>query len=556
VTDLSPDYANCRHIILYGHNLLEAIKVKETRSLLAAIERGTKITYIDPRVTVTATKAHRYMRIRPGTDLALNYALIHFIIKEKSYDRAYVERWVKGFSEIKAFIRPYTPEWAANETGIAADEIRELAREISRDRPAVVFHFGHRAAHYENETYMRRSIGMLNALMGSIETRGGYLFKKGPGDVGAKPARKLTEQALPVVDQVRFDKIGTLEFPLPDSKFGVAQMLPNAILNQDPYPIKALLVHRFEPLMSIPDSAMTKKAFDRLELIVTCDINYGDTAWYSDVILPEPIYLERTDAIKQVNGVKPQMFLSRQAVAQRYDGREFPVIIKQLAERLGVGQFFPYETMEDLVLWQLEGTGFKMEDFNQKGFVTYTDKAIIWDREEGIKFKTPSGRIEFVSTMMEGAGFASFPAYESMPSPPDGHFRLTVGRCALHTHVATQNNPYLNELMPENVLWINTARASAAGIKNGDQVEVASKQGSGRIKAYVTDFIHPEAVFMLHGFGHEAQMARRSCNRGVADGLLQENKTDWIGGSPALHHTFVTVTPCIEEDPRTGREVQ
>ncbi len=469
VTDLSPDYANCRHIILYGHNLLEAIKVKETRNLLAAIERGTKVTYIDPRVTVTATKAHRYMRIRPGTDLALNYALINFIIKEKSYDTAYVERWVKGFSEIEAFIRPYTPEWAANETGIAADEIRELAREISRDRPAVVFHFGHRAAHYETETYMRRSIGILNALMGSIETRGGYLFKKGPGDVGAKPAKKLTEQALPVVDQMRFDKVGTPEFPLPDSKFGVAQMLPYAILNQDPYPIKALLVHRYDPLMSIPDSAKTKKAFDRLEFIVTCDINYGDTAWYSDVILPEPIYLERTDAIQQVNGVKPQMFLSRQAVAQRYDGREFPVIIKQLAERLGVGQFFPYETMEDLVRWQLEGTGFKMEDFNEKGFVTYTDKAIIWDREEGIKFKTPSGRIEFVSAMMEEAGFASFPAYESMPSPPEGHFRLTVGRCALHTHVATQNNPYLNELMPENVLWINTARASAAGIKNGDQ---------------------------------------------------------------------------------------
>ncbi len=543
VTDLSPDYANCRHIILYGHNLLEAIKVKETKNLMAAIERGTKVTYIDPRVTVTATKAHRYMMIRPGTDLALNYALIHVIIKEELYDAAYVERWVKGFSELKEFILPYTPEWAEDETGIDAGKIRDLAREISQDRPSVVFHFGHRAAHYENEIYMRRSIGILNALMGSIETPGGYLFKKGPGEVGAKPARKLIDQALPVVDQIRFDKVGTAKFPLPDARFGVAQMLPYAILNQDPYPIKALFVHRFEPLMSIPDTTETKKAFDQLELIVTSDINFSDTAWYSDVILPEPIYLERTDAVQQVNGVKPQMYLARQAVSQHCDGQEFPIVLKHLAERLEVGEYFPYKTMEDLVKWQLEGTGFTMEDFNEKGFVSYTDKAIVWDREEEIKFKTPSGRIEFVSSMLENAGFESFPAYKHMPSPPEGQFRLTVGRCALHTHVATQNNPYLNELMSENVLWINTERAAAKGIKTGDSVEVISKKGSGRIKAYVTDLIHPEAVFMLHGFGHESRMAGRSYNRGLADGLLQENVTDRVGGSPALHHSFVTLNP-------------
>lgn len=543
VTDLSPDYANCRHIILYGHNLMEAIKVKETKNLVAAIERGTKVTYIDPRVTVTATKAHRYMMIRPGTDLALNYALIHVIIKEELYDAAYVARWVKGFSELKDFVQPYTPEWAEDETGISAGEIRDLAREISQDRPAVVFHFGHRAAHYENEIYMRRSIGILNTLMGSIETPGGYLFKKGPGEVGAKPARKLIDQALPAVDHIRFDKAGTPEFPLPDPRFGVAQMLPYAILNQDPYPIKALFVHRYEPLMSIPDTTETKKAFDQLELIVTSDINFSDTAWYSDVILPEPIYLERTDAVQQVNGVKPQMYLARQAVSPLNDGREFPIVLKLLAERLGVGEFFPYNTMEDLVNWQLEGTGFTMEDFNEKGFVSYTDKAVVWDREEGIQFKTPSGRVEFVSSMLENAGFESFPLYESMPSPPEGQFRLTVGRCALHTHVATQNNPYLNELMSENVLWINTERAAAKGIKTGDSVEVVSKKGSGRIKAYVTDLIHPEAVFMLHGFGHESRMANRSYNKGLADGLLQENVTDRVGGSPALHHTFVSINP-------------
>jgi thiosulfate reductase/polysulfide reductase chain A len=99
----------------------------------------------------------------------------------------------------------------------------------------------------------------------------------------------------------------------------------------------------------------------------------------------------------------------------------------------------------------------------------------------------------------------------------------------------------LSELVPENVLWINSARAGELGIKDGTSVEVSSKCGSGTIKAYVTDLIHPETVFMLHGFGHEAEWATRCFNKGVSDSALQENISDKVGGSPALHDTFVSV---------------
>jgi thiosulfate reductase/polysulfide reductase chain A len=537
------DYKNTRHIVMYGRNFFEAVEVKSVNSLMEALEKGAKLTYIDPRVTVTATKAHRYWMIRPGTDLALNYALIHVILKEGLYDAEYVDRWVQGLAELKTFIQPYTPEWAERETDIPAREIISLAQEVSRDRPSVIFHFGYRGANHTNEIYMRRSIMILNALMGSVEAKGGFFFKKGPGEVGAKPARKLTEQEFPALETLRFDKVGTPDFPLPDPNHGVAQMLPGAILNEDPYPIKALFAFRLDPLMSIADTAQTKKALDKLDLIVTIDVNYSDIAWYSDVILPESTYLERTDSLQQANGLKPQLFLRRQAVSPRYDTREGPMILKQIAERLGLGRYFPYESMEDLVRWQLEGTGFTLEDFEDKGFVAYTDKQIFWDRKEGIKFKTPSGKIEFVSSLLEDAGYPSFPEYEAMPSPPEDQFRLITGRCALHTHISTQNNPYLSEVVGENTLWVNAQRAEALGIKDGDLVEVSSKQGAGRIKASVTDLIHPEAVFMLHGFGHGAALATRSFGKGVSDAELQENASDMIGGSPAFHHTFVQVEP-------------
>ncbi len=332
------DLKNSRHIILYGRNLFEAIEVKAVNALLEAMEKGAKVTYIDPRVSVTATKADRYWMIRPGADLALNYALIHVVLKERLYDAAFVDRWVLGLAQLEDFVRPYTPEWAEAETGIPAEEMVALVREVSRDKPAVIFHMGYRGASHTNEIYLRRSILMLNALMGSIEAPGGLFFKKGPGEVGRKPIRKLTEQDLPKPAMPRFDKVGTAELPLPDPNHGVAQMLPHAILNEDPYPIKAFIANRFDPLMSIPDSNLTRQALDKLELIVSIDINFSDIAWYSDVVLPESIYLERTDCVQQADGLKPQLFLRSQAVAPRYDTKPASIILKRIAGRMGIGR--------------------------------------------------------------------------------------------------------------------------------------------------------------------------------------------------------------------------
>jgi thiosulfate reductase/polysulfide reductase chain A len=87
-------YKKTKHIVLYGRNIFESISVKEVNNLMHALENGARMTYIDPRVTVTATKAHRYWMIRPGTDLAFNYALIHVILKERLYQADYVTRWV------------------------------------------------------------------------------------------------------------------------------------------------------------------------------------------------------------------------------------------------------------------------------------------------------------------------------------------------------------------------------------------------------------------------------------------------------------------------------
>jgi thiosulfate reductase/polysulfide reductase chain A len=535
------DYANTRHIVMYGRNIFEALEIKAVNNLLSAMEKGAKLTYIDPRVSVTATKAHRYWMIRPGTDLALNYALIHTVLKERLYDKDYVRRWVSGLNELQAFVEPYTPAWAAQETGIPAAEIVNLARETAEVKPAVVFHFGYRGSFHQNEIHLRRSIIILNALLGSIEAPGGLFFKKGPQAAGRGDIGRYVNQEFPKIRAPRFDGSGKEAFPIADSSHGNAQMLPHAIMSGEPYPIKAAIINRFEPLQSLPDSAGVRRALNELDLIVAIDVNYSEIAWFADVILPESLYLERADSIQLVTGLKPQLYMRRQAVSPRYDTKPGWQILKELAHRLDLGHYLPYETIEDIWNFQLKDLGVKIEDFDAKGFVALTDKAILWDRGNGIKFKTPSGKIELVSSLMENAGFPSFVPYEPVPGPSPGHLRLSVGRCAAHTHVSTQNNFYLHELVPENVLWINTRAAADLGVKDGSLVEVVSRVGAGRLKAKVTDAIHPEAAFMLHGFGKTVPAQTRCYLKGASDALLQEDISDRVGGSPAYDDTLVQV---------------
>ena len=97
--------------------------------------------------------------------------------------RAFAVRWIKDQRQelpaLKKFVEQYTPVWAEQETGIPAQDIIDLAREVAADKPSVVFHYGYRGAHHPNEIYLRRSIIILNALMGSLEAPGGLFFKKG-----------------------------------------------------------------------------------------------------------------------------------------------------------------------------------------------------------------------------------------------------------------------------------------------------------------------------------------------------------------------------------------
>jgi thiosulfate reductase / polysulfide reductase chain A len=537
---VSYDWKNCTYAISYGRNILESIGTKEAKDFIDALERGMKFTHIDVRWNYTAAKADRFLMLKPGTDYALNLALINVIVKENLYDAEFVERWVLGMKELVGFIEPYTPEWAEQETGIPAKEIVAIAHELAEAKPAVILYQGWMTAWTENDYYFRRSIYILYALLGGYEAKGALLFNKGEPAAGHKPLRKLVD-GVPKVDKKRFDGVGW-KFKHLSPDYGLAQMLPYAALNEDPYPVKAYINYRFDPLTAFPDPEAYKAGLMKLDLLVTIDVNYSHTGWVSDVILPEATYLERTDPVIVKSGPKPALWMRRQAVEPRFDCKPKWWIFKQLAERLGLGQYFPYDTIEELVAWQLKDMGFRLSDFDEKGYVELSKEQILWDRTDGLKFKTPSGKIEFVSSMLEDAGIPSFPPYEAPKSPPEGHYRFLTGKVALHTQGTSVNNLYLNELVSENTLWINSGEAKKLGIKAGDMVEVSSGDVVQIAKASVTDFLHPQAVYTLHGFGRDVPSQTRSYKKGMRDNTLMKGLlTVAIGGNCPITDCFVRV---------------
>ncbi len=542
--DVAYDFRNARHVVLQMRNIFESINVPEVTNLLAAMAEGCRLTVIDIRVNVSATKADNFFMVRPGTDYAFNLAVIHELIHQRLYDEAYVDRYFKDLDELARFIEPYSPEWAEGETGVDPAALRAFVRELAQAAPAVIWHPGWMTARYRTSFYVCRSIYIINALLGTYGSKGGLPLVNKPADVGRKGLKKFMD-LYPAPEEKRADGVGW-RYPQFEKGPGLAHLLFKAMETDDPYPVKAYIAYRHDPLMGFPDPDRLKRIFDRLDLLVSVTFSWSDTAWYSDVVLPLSPYLERESILATKNALRPYFFLRQRAVEPRYDTLADWQIIAGLARRLGLPEL-DYSGIEDIWRFQLEGTGVAPEDFNATGMVQLAPAAVYRNRDE-LKFKTPSGKIEIIDERLEKIGIPSLAPYAPPERPPRGRFRLTFGRSAYHTQGHTVSNPLLCELMSQNCLWINTTAARQLGIKEGDTVTVSQNGQSGTMCSKVTDGIHPEAVFMCHGFGRRLRTGAHATVFGLADNRFMKDGLDiWdpAGGAVAYQEHFVTVSKAV-----------
>jgi thiosulfate reductase/polysulfide reductase chain A len=260
----------------------------------------------------------------------------------------------------------------------------------------------------------------------------------------------------------------------------------------------------------------------------------NDTAWYSDVVLPEASYLERYDPLLPVGG---KAFIRQPVIEPQGEAQSALWIYKQLGERLGLGDYFQYEDEEDYLRQQLEPLGVSLEEVKLKGYAEMPEE----ETDGEITFNTPSGKIEVYSETLKNAGFSPWPTWEEPPYPEEGQFYLLTGKVAQHTQFGTQNNQLLHKYSDEPRLWMNTKTAAEKGLNEGDWVEVTSEVGKLNVLLHATEAIRPDCVYMTPGYGHLSKGLTTAYGVGANDSALHVTYTDPISGGQALSQTFVTV---------------
>jgi len=520
-----------KYILLTGRNLLEAISTSETHDLVTAIDRGAKVVYLDPRFTKTAAKASEWLPIKPGNDLAFHLALLNIIIGENLYDKSFVEKNTIGFDELKKEVSRYTPEWAAPLTGIPAETISRIAHEFAEAAPHALAHNGWRTSNFVNSFHTQRAISILNALVGNWDV---VLKESGgeeSGTLGAPP-----QPAYPRVSALRLDGV-PWKYPVVPFKIGVFQELRDNIVSGDPYQAHGWFISRQNPIMSLPDRAKTLEAFGKLDFIVTVDIILNDTAWFSDVVLPEASYLERYDPLLPVGD---KVFIRQPVIEPQGEAKSAMWIYKQLGERLGLGDFFQYEDEEDYLRQQLKPLGVSLEEVKAKGYAELKEAPHAGEAAE-LTWATPSGKIELYSDTLAKVGFSGVPTWDEPPQPAEGQFYLLTGKIATSTQFGTQNNQLLNKYSEEPRLWMNAKTAAELGLADEDWVEVTSEVGQLHTRLLATQAIRPDCVYMTPGYGHLSKGLKTAYGIGANDSVCHVTYTDPISGGQALSQTFVTV---------------
>jgi len=528
---------NARCLVLIGSHLGENMHNTQVQEFTEAVGHDATVIVVDPRFSVAAGKAKHWLRIRPGTDLALLLAWMHVIVSEKLYDADYVANHGYGFDQFAAYLAPFTPEWAFPETGIAPELIRSTAREMARHRPATLIHPGRHVNWYGDDAQRSRAIALLNALMGSWGRKGGF-FTPASMDVPDYPYPAYPKPARPKLDNP--DK------KCPFAHEAITTGIREATLSGKPYPIKGWFVYATNLLHALPNENETIEAIKKLDLLVVVDVIPSEIAGWADVVLPESTYLERHDELNVEFFKHPFVAIRQPVVESPHDQKPNWWIARELAMRLGLEAFYPWKHIEEYLEFRVTGAGLDFARLKKQGVIRGPHQPVFFDEGVPAEFPTPSGRIEFYSTQLQEHGFDPIPRYTPPDPGPAGSFRLLYGRAPMHSFSRTQTNRLLADLMRENVVWLNATAARRLGLKHGDWVRLRNQDGvvSNRVQVKATERIRPDCVYLVHGFGHTAKGLRHAFGRGASDaGLITRYKVDPLMGGTAMSVNFVTLEP-------------
>lgn len=575
-------------LIAWGHNPAVTY-IPHSRIMADALDKGCRLITIDPRFSETASKADKWISIKPGTDTAMAMAMIRIIIEENLYDEKFalgrsnlpflvneatgkllrqddvvaggdheafvvwdqstngpalpneaVAPVLEGtfkigdltvrtvFARLRERVAKFTPEYASEITGVPAEDISEVAYTYATVKPAMIDSGMSGAQRTSSGAYFVQSLLNLAGLTGNIGLLGGGVNDTGGFSHGTNVAINAPFKA---------DNKGVI----PATKVG------EYLSEGKPYPIRAIY-WQGKGMGQLPNTNKVVEGFKKMDFIVVQEHFFGDAASLADIVLPVATLFERYDVM--CNSRSFYYHLMDKAIEPFMEAQSDGWIYTELAKRLGFGEYFD-KTEEEWIDVVLEQTGLTVESLRKSGPVyQWSDPklnkyGVKWDKKPftffvDTPFKTASGRFEFHASRWEDKGFEPlvnyFPPEESKETAPELYEKyplsLVANKIRTKVHSTYAIMPWLSEIYPKGWVTMSTVDAEARGIKDGDMVEVFNDRGSVKVTAHVGNGIRPGVVSMPNGWWMQ---------QGYCSSVLSNDYTHPQAYGHALNSTLVQV---------------
>lgn len=476
-------------LFVIGANPTEAHPVIGAK-MRQALRNGATLVVADPRKTELAGKAHVWLRLKPGTDIALINGLMRIIIKSGWHDKTFIESCTSGYEQVAETVEKYTPEYVENITGVPKHLLFEAAKIYGTAEAAQIFYTLGITEHVcgtdnvmslANLTLLTGNIGKPNAGLNPMR---GQNNVQGACDMGALPNVYPGYQKVdfPMV-QEKFEKAWNVKL---SNKVGL--MIPDMFDKAISGELKALYVMGEDPVLTDGDANHVRKGLKHLDFLVVQNLFLTETAKLADVVLPGASFAEKDGTF---TNTERRIQLVRQAINPIGNSRPDWRILMDLSNRMGYPMSYshPSEIMDEMASLspiyggvtfdRLEASGLQwpVPDKNHPGTQYLHDKG-----------KFTCGIARFIAIDHQAPGEEPDTEYP---------FLLSTGRILYHYNITTPGySKTLTDFRSEEQAMIHPDDAKRLGIQNQEIISVSSRRGKVQTKAWITDRVQPGVIWM------------------------------------------------------------
>ena len=560
-------------------------------------ERGGRLVVVDPRRSRTAEEADRWLPIRPGTD-ALFLASIVAVLAEEGLVAVgeHVAAHLRGLDTVLAACARFTPESVAAATGLDADEIRTVARELAAAPSAAVYgRIGTTTTEFGTTTSWL--IDVVNIATGNLDRPGGSMFAMPVA--GGASTRGRSGSGSGFTTGRGHTRVKGLPEVMGEYPVGT---LADEITTPGEGQLRALVTVAGNPVLSTPHSVQLDAALEQLEFMVSVDIYLNETTRHADVVLPSPSQLQRGhyDLLLLQFGIRNVANYS-EPVLPLDEGQpdEWEILAKIGLLTQGLGADADVSAADDLavaamvrssvadpsspihdrnvdeILEALAASGRRGPErlldvmlqtgpfgaaFGARDTVTTPDGErpaasldVLLANPHGVDYgplqprlpeilRTPSGTIELDHPVL----VADLDRLADTADSLAARGLVLVGRRDLRSNNSWMHNiEVLVKGKPRCTLHVHPDDAARLGLADGGHARVTSRVGTVDAPVVVTDEVRPGVVSLPHGWGHDRPDTRLRVaaeRAGVNSNVLADHDAmDPLSGTSVLNGIPVTV---------------